>query len=70
MRPLRIATALVLLLATIVSASGFLMQKMVNGISDSIIKLVEGDIINDISKFFDSSAVYKLPGTVKDTDNI
>ena len=70
MRPLRIATALVLLLATIVSASGFLMQKMVNGISDSIIKLVEGDIINDISKFFDSSAVYKLPSTVKDTDNI
>ena len=70
MRSLRVATALILLLATMLSVSGILMQKLADGISESIIKLVDKDILNDISKFFDSSAMYKLPDTVKDTDNI
>jgi len=36
----------------------------------SIIKLTDKDIKNDLSQFFDSSAIYKLPDTVKDTDDI
>ena len=58
------ATALILLLATVLSVSGILTQKLADGISESIIKLVDKDILNDISKFFDSSAMYKLPDTV------
>ena len=39
-------------------------------ISDSIIKLTDKKINKNTSKFFDSSAMYKLPDTVKDTDDI
>ena len=70
MSSLRVATAVLLLLAIVFSAGGILIQKLTAGITESIIKLVDGDILNDISKFFDSSAMYKLPGTVKDTDDI
>ena len=70
MKSIRVAVALLLLLATVFSATGYVLKSAAEEVSDSIIKMVDGEIINDIRKFFDSSAVYKLPDSVKDTDDI
>ena len=70
MKSICVAVALLLLLATVFSATGYVLKSAAEEVSDSIIKMVDGKIINDIRKFFDSSAVYKLPDSVKDTDDI
>ena len=69
-RSISVVTALILLLATIFSISSFMIKDAAEQISDSIIKLTDKNINKNTSKFFDSSAMYKLPDTVKDTDDI
>ena len=70
MNAIRVAIALLLLLATALSATAYALKNAVNEVSDSIIRMMDEEIINDVRKFFNSSAIYKLPDSVKDTDDI
>ena len=64
------AVAMLLTLVMVVSAASFLIKDTTEQITDSIIKLTGLDINNNLSQFIDSSVMYKLPDTVKDTDDI
>ena len=68
----RISAAIVsvLVLAIIVSAVGLGLGKASQTTIDSIIKLTDKDIDKNLSQYLDSSVMYKLPDTVKDTDSI
>ena len=70
MRVVISATVILLALTMIFSAASFLIGETAETISDSIIKLTDKDINKNLSQFLDSSVMYKLPDTVKDTDDI
>ena len=61
---------MLLALVMVVSAASFLIKDTTEQITDSIIKLTGLDINKNLSQFIDSSVMYKLPDTVKDTDDI
>ena len=69
-RSLSVFTALLLLLTTIFSITSFLIEDATGQIVSSIVKLDDKDIDKNLDKFLDSSAMYKLPDTVKDDDDI
>ena len=64
------ATAIVLALIMVLSVASFLIKDTTEQVTDSIIKLTGKDINKNLSQFLDSSVMYKLPDTVKDTDDI
>ena len=64
------ATAIMLALIMLLSAASFLIKDTTQQITDSIIKLTGLDINKNLSQYIDSSVMYKLPDTVKDTDDI
>ena len=69
----RVSSAIVitvLVLTMIVSAASYLLRDVNETISDSIIKLTDKEIDKNLSQFIDSSVMYKLPDTVKDSDSI
>ena len=70
MRRMRCAVVLTVVLATILSAGIYLIDDAVEGVASSIIRLTDGSINTNRDKYFNSSVVYKLPDTVKDTDKI
>ena len=64
------AAALLLALVMVLSAATFLIKDTTEQIADSIIKLTGKDINKNLSQFIDGTVMYKLPDTVKDTDDI
>ena len=64
------ATAIALALIMMLSGASLLIKDTAEQVTDSIIKLTGLNINNNLSQFIDSSVMYKLPDTVKDTDDI
>ena len=56
--------------AMVVPMSITLLKSVSDQVASSIVSLLGEDIRTDIDKFFNSSVMYKLPDTVKDTDDI
>ena len=52
------------------SAASFLIKDTAQQITTSIITLTDKDINKNLHQYIDSSVMYKLPSTVKDTDDI
>ena len=69
-RSVSVFTALLLVLTTVFSITSFMMKDAAEEIVGSIVKLNDKDIDKNLGQFIDSSTMYKLPSTVKDTDDI
>ena len=52
------------------SVASILIKDTTQQITDSIIKLTDKDINKNLNQYINSSVMYKLPSTVKDTDDI
>ncbi len=52
------------------SVASILIKDTTQQITDSIIKLTDKDINKNLDQYINSSVMYKLPSTVKDTDDI
>ena len=69
-RSLQVVTALILAIATVVSVASFLLKDVTEQLSNAIVKLTDKDINTNWTQYLNSSVMYKLPDTVKDTDDI
>ena len=69
-RAISSVTAVLLALVMVLSAGSILVKDATEQIADSIIKLVDKDINKNLSQYINSSVMYRLPSTVKDTDDI
>ena len=69
-RSLYVVTALILAIATVVSVANFLLQDVAEQISNGIVRLTDKEIDRNWTQYLDSSVMYKLPDTVKETDDI
>ena len=67
-RRISAAIVTVLVLAMTVSAVGLWHRSATASTVDSIIQLTNQDIDKNLSQYLNSSVIYKLPETVKDTD--
>ena len=69
-RTLQVVTALILAIATVVSVASFLLKDVTEQLSNAIVRLTDKDIDTKWTQYLNSSVMYKLPDTVKDTDDI
>ena len=69
-RSISVLIALLLIVLSVFSSAVSLLGEAAQTDSDPIIKLTDKEIIKNESKFYDNSTIYKLPSTVKDTDEI
>ena len=70
MRLIRCAVILAIVISTVLSAGITLIDDAVEGVSSSIVQLLGGDINTNREQFLNSSVMYRLPDTVKDSDEI
>ena len=54
----------------VLSVASIFIKDTAQQITDSIIKLTDKDINKNLDQYINSSVMYKLPSTVKDTDDI